>query len=143
VNSSHIALLIRSNFRLYDWLRSSTGSTAFEVEVFGSFLLRDNDTKELSWSHGHRAIKHSTLNLGDGIKTDPDHVLKLTSSLDVKKIARGLISGSATAHFEQIFERSSRSVIGLLQITLCCDSFNRGPWLQKYVSAKMYDTASG
>ena len=111
--------------------------------MFGNFLLRDNKTNELTNSHGYRAIQDVAA-LGSGLKEDPDAYHKLKTSGDVVELARGLISGKAASHFIRRLDESERkTVVGLVQIVLCCDSVGRGQWLQKFESARIYDVESG
>lgn len=114
------------------------------MEVFGNFLLRDNKTKELTNSHGYRAIQDVAA-LGSGLKEDPDTHHKLKSPEDVVELARGLIAGTATTHFgrRHLEESDKKTVVGLVQVVLCCDSMGKAKWLQKFKSAQIYDVENG
>lgn len=127
-----------------DWLRSATGRRKFKIEVFGNFILRDNKTKELTNSHGYRPIQDVAA-LGNGLKEDPDTYHKIKDTEDVVELARSLISGAANSHFRRrgLEESDTKTIVGLVQITLCCDSMGQGQWLQKFASAKIYDVESG
>ncbi len=129
-------------FRFHDWLKTATGGREFTVEVFGNFLLRDNRTGELENSHGFNALERAAA-LGSGLKEEPDNYRDLETQKDVLELAHGLISGSATKHFQRLEESDNKTVIGLVQISLCCDSFKNYQWLRKYKSARIYDVESG
>jgi hypothetical protein len=129
-------------FRLYDWLKASTGKREFNVEVYGNFILRDSKSGELSASHGYRNT--SDVQLGSGLRDEADFSLPLGDSWDTRYIATSLLNGSATRHFERIFDNSSRSIVGLAQVVLCIDTFSKGgTWIDEHSPSKIYAQSSG
>ncbi len=107
------------------------------MEVYGNFILRDSKTGDLTASHGYRntADQH----LGSGLRDEADFHIPLAGTYDARYIANSLLNGSATSHFERIFVNSSRSIVGLVQLVLCSDTFNRGSsWLDKHAPSTIY-----
>ena len=106
------------------------------MEVYGNFILRDSKTGDLTPSHGYRNT--SDVQLGSGLRDEADFSLPLAGAYDARHLAASLLNGSATRHFERIFDNSSRSILGLAQVVLCADTFTKEPWLDKYRPAKIY-----
>jgi hypothetical protein len=126
--------------RYYDLLKNSTGQSEFKVNTFGNFVVRDNETNRLSAAHGFRPPEFSDLGNSSSSKGLPEHRFKLESSQSVQHAAHNIINGSATARYERAFQSSNISIVGLIQVVLCCDTIAKGmSWLQKYKPNTPYE----
>jgi hypothetical protein len=130
---------------LNDLLRSSTGANKFVLETFANFILRDNETGILSASHGFRADPEDPKELGTGNlkEEESNHQITLEGSDSVLHSAHSILNGSATARYERLFQKSSRSIVGLVQLVLCCDRVaNDLKWLTKYKDNQIFEVES-
>jgi len=113
---------------LLDLVRSlANESGPFTFEIYGNFLLQDVKTKRLSVSHGYRCV--SDVSLSAGFRDQSDFSVEVSSSSHLDDLADGLVSSRYLRHFERIFADSSRSIVSLLQVVICCDKLtSRGTW---------------
>jgi len=130
----------RLRFRLQDWLRSSTGDSEFNCDVYGNFLLRHGRTGELSSTHGVRSLHDVAL--GADIRESPDLHHPLGDKNSSRRLARALLDGSALRHLAGIFATSDNHIVGLVEVVLCVDSYTRQPWLQGLEPARIYERAA-
>ena len=111
-------------FRLYTLVRSAApdnSSSPFFFEIFASFLLVDNKTKKLTVTHGYR---HTSDAVELGVKEHSDLTYEVSNNSHLKNIAQDLLAGTFINRFEGIFRDSSRSILRLLQVVVCCDKLD-------------------
>jgi len=131
---------------MYDWIKTASGETSFYVEIYGQFLLKDDETGELSLSRGFRAYTEDELK---ELEPEPeaavfrqigDFGFTIDEPSDCRELALGLIDGSRTAHFERIFGGSSkRSIVSVPRLTLCIDHFTAARWMDKYKAGQIHE----
>ncbi len=109
-------------------MRSLTDSREKCVfEVFGNFLLQDAHTGALSLTRGYRCV--SDISLTSGFRDGCDFSVEVSRPAHLGDLARNLLNGTYLRHFERIFQDSTRNIVALLQLVVCCDKLSiRTTW---------------
>lgn len=118
-------------------LMSHTTKDVFKFEIFANFILRDNKTGVLSSSHGFRCLDDIVIS-AEG--KDSSQLVKTVHGVqDCRELVSGLFNGETDNHFVRIFETSSNSILGLVQIVVCCDVVVPSTkWTRTYEPYKIY-----
>lgn len=88
-------------------------------EIFGNFLLQDIKTGALTVTRGYRCV--SDISLTSGFRDGCDFSVEVSRAAHLGDLATNLLNGTYTRHFERIFQDSSRAIVSLLQLVVCCD----------------------